>query len=828
MRITLLLLFFLPFSLLSQTLKGQIIDSLGEPIPFARIKVENSTYGTVANGEGKFLLQLTENKVRIVVSAFDFTTKSFDINVLDKDLHSLMLSASYTEIEEVLITKNQAKDRAKEIMKEVIDRRAKWDEQLDNYDVNLYSFTSIEQQIRDSIRKDSIISKKKLNINELYTHSYYKNLNQYKDSILGIIDLSEKSKNSGSVSVSFGSLEENELQPQNAEESNPYLFVQGLAQADINLFKNQQMHQEICQKPIISPLAYNAFVHYMFRLERSFYNDKNEQILEINVIPRFKEEALYEGKLYIKDLTFELISADLRINRGALNYFKELNILIDYESLEGKLYPVRKEFIYLIKEGKNYFNGAARMKFSNYNFSKTEQKGQFWLANSVSDPKAFDRDSTFWQIIRPIPLKTEELLFIQQQDSIEKYFASEEYLREQDSIYNNLNIWSFLFNGVGFRNSFKKQEFFFPSLLNQVIPFGVGGYRHRFGVDYDKEFKNGKKLSLSPEIDYGFKNKDLKWSIGISHMYNPKNFAKFFLEIGDVYDFMNNYQSIQGSFAPANRVRNKKVTINHSREIINGLYGKLGVFYSKRESIENIINPDWVDVFGNFSSAAPFEGYTIFMTELDLEYHFKQKYILKKDRKIIVGTNYPVVNLTYKKGYPKILAGQSDFDYLELRLEDNINLKQFGKTDVKFIAGQFLRKKDLRIVEYKFFRTSDAWFFSNPLNSLQKLDTALSTSNNFIQLNYIHHFEGFFLNKVWGLNKLKLQETVGGSFLAIPESNFAQVEFYVGLERQIRIRKQLFKLGFYAVTSGSTFDKANISYKFGINFYNSFYKKWDY
>jgi hypothetical protein len=352
MKISLLILFFLPFVVVAQTLKGQVVDSIGEPIPFAHIKLENSTYGTVANGDGKFILKLTEDKVRLVVSAFDFITETVEIQVSEKENHIVVLKSSFTEIEEVVITKNQAKDRAKEIMKEVIDRRAGWDEKLDNYDVNLYSFTSIEQQIRDSIRKDSIISKKKLNINELYTHSYYKNLNQYKDSILGIIDLSEKSKNSGSVSVSFGTSEDNELQPQNAEESNPYLFVQGLAQADINLFKNQQLHQEICQKPLISPLAYNAFVYYNFRLERSFYNEKNEQILEINVIPRFKEEALYEGKLYIKDLSFELISAELRINKGALNYFKELHILIDYESLDGKLYPVRKEFIYLIKEGK--------------------------------------------------------------------------------------------------------------------------------------------------------------------------------------------------------------------------------------------------------------------------------------------------------------------------------------------------------------------------------------------------------------------------------------------------------------------------------------------
>ncbi len=68
MKISLLILFFLPFVVVAQTLKGQVVDSIGEPIPFAHIKLENSTYGTVANGDGKFILQLTEDKVRLVTS----------------------------------------------------------------------------------------------------------------------------------------------------------------------------------------------------------------------------------------------------------------------------------------------------------------------------------------------------------------------------------------------------------------------------------------------------------------------------------------------------------------------------------------------------------------------------------------------------------------------------------------------------------------------------------------------------------------------------------------------------------------------------------------
>ena len=147
---------------------------------------------------------------------------------------------------------------------------------------------------------------------------------------------------------------------------------------------------------------------------------------------------------------------------------------------------------------------------------------------------------------------------------------------------------------------------------------------------------------------------------------------------------------------------------------------------------------------------------------------------------------------------------------------------------MKFRAGTFLLKQDLRIIEHTFFRPSDRYFFSNPINTLQLLDTALNTANSYFQLNYIHHFNGFFLNKFWMINRLKLEETVGGSMLLIPDANFAQIEFYAGIERKIRIRKSIFKLGVYAVSQANSLTKASLNFKIGVNFYNSFTDKWDY
>lgn len=826
-RLLPILLFLLSFPLQSQVLKGTIYDTEGLEIPFARIGISKSTYATLANGEGKFQLQLQPGIHILEISASTYETIYDTIEIKKESVtRNYTLGIYGRQLQETVITARSRRDMAKEIMEKVIDQRKGWDEELDRYDCNLYAFSTIELEVKDSIAKDSVISKKKMNLAELYTHSYVKNGSVYKDSILGSIDLSEKPVYSNSITVEFSSPDEN-LQPVNAPEINPYLFVQGLETADLNLFKNQLDKLQLSFRPLISPLAYNAFVYYIFNLEESFFDASGREINKISVKPRFIEEALYSGTLYISNDNFRVLSADLAINKGVMSYFREMHIITDYAEVGNKLVPNRREYNYVIKEGRKTFNGQIRSILTNYQFEEPEVKSNFWLSSQVEDPKAYDRDSLYWLNLRPFTLKESELEFIHQQDSIAKYHASEEFLKQQDSSYNTLDVWDFLFNGIGFRNTFKKQEIYIGGLIEQVVPFGVGGYRHRLSGSYSKGFKNGMNFEIRPTIDYGFYNKDVKGEVETDWLYNPLKFSKIHVMAGDIYDLVTNYQSIQGTFSPANRVRNQKFEVWHSFEVTNGLYLKTGVFFSNRMNISGISYPSWVDYFGKFSKPSTFENYSVFVTELGLEYHFRQKYMIRQRQKIIIGNQWPVMNLTYKKGVPKLMGGQSDFDFMELRIRDEINLKSLGNSEYKFVAGSFLRKNDLRLIEYKYFRTSD-FFFSNPLNSQQLLDTLLSTSNNYLQFNFIHHFEGFFLNKVWGINRLKLEETIGGSFLGIPDAHFAQAEFYVGLERKIRIKKQVFKIGVYAVTADSSFDSMKFTYKFGINFYNSFFNKWDY
>ncbi len=819
----------------SQVLTGKVKDSLGTEIPFVSIRIENSSYGTTSNSGGYYQLEVKKGKQIVKYSIPGYTSKIDTVEIVNQSTtHNVTLNEITNQIDEIIVVPTTAKERGKEIMKQVIDKRSYFQDLLAQYSCDTYCFSSLEKEKRDSLITDLVIGKEKLNIIEWRAKTSYKASNNFKDEFYAYNDFSDPSKNSNliaNVDVNAGVLGEiNELAPQSIVNSNPYLFVNGIKDAHFSIFDNAIISPKLTQNPIVSPLAYNAFLYYNFYLEKTFIDTLNRLIYELKVIPKFDYEALFKGSLFIKDGSWEITSYDLSINPKILLFYKDLHIICDYQKIGEQLVPVRREFIYTIRDEGVLINGMIRISHKDYTFDKSDKSDKYWLETATFTKDAFDKDSVYWNEKRPFTLKNFEKNFIHEQDSIIRYHETDEYLRKNDSIRNKFSILGTFFGGYSHVNSFKKYEFSTIPIYEQIVPFGVGGFRYRLGGNYQKEFLSGKIIFINPIIDYGFLNKDLNGSINTALMYNPINFSKFGFQIGNTYDNVSGTQNLISILIPKNRVKNEKIELNFSREILNGLYLKSAILYSDRKAIDNLKYPGWVHVYDSLNpqKAFVFERYKILLLTLDFEYHIKSKYMIKKGKKIVFGSPWPTFYLTYKKGIPSIFNSNSNFDFIQLRIQDDINLNSIGRSHFFLDAGTFIQKKELRSIEYKYFRPSDVGYFSNPTSTLQLLDTSLRTPNAYIQINYIHHFNGFFLNKIWLINKLKLEETIGGSFLSIPQSKFMNAEFFVGVEHKYKIKNQLFKIGFYFVTGDRNLTQAKFNFKYGFNYFNNFKNKWDY
>jgi hypothetical protein len=176
-----------------------------------------------------------------------------------------------------------------------------------------------------------------------------------------------------------------------------------------------------------------------------------------------------------------------------------------------------------------------------------------------------------------------------------------------------------------------------------------------------------------------------------------------------------------------------------------------------------------------------------------------------------------------------VLNSSVDYDFLEFQIRDQIDFKTFGSSRYHVYTGSFINDADIRIMDKKFFRRSDRIFFSNPLRSFQLIGDIEPTTRSYFQGHYLHHFNGSVMNKVPLVKYLKIQAVGGAGLLLIDgKDRYQHAEAYVGLERVFRIRNQLIKFSGFYVQAVSSADAWDSSFKFGIDFYNSFTRAWSY
>jgi hypothetical protein len=841
-----LFLFLLPFFHRAQTrpVNGFVLSERDStPGSFCNlqfVRASGEVVNIMAEPDGSFRCRLVPGYYDVKARLMGFRDTTFHFLLLrDQPIQDVRFFLVPVEISfNTVSVMADPEDFARSVLKRAIRARAALAGEKRSYSFSAYRKISLTETCPDTSEAaaDSLyVGMSKRNrprktyqayLSETVSEMKYRYPNQFSELVIGQFDHSKR-KPSESLAISFSfDYGEKDIARQDPGYDNNFILRSQRGYLDYSVYDRLLDLPSIHEKPILSPIGDGALLSYRPDFHYSYLLDSME-IYVIRIRPLVPGEPLFSGELHIRASDFAVIQANLALSESVSPVFQNLNLFQEYKVVNGSAWLSRCVIDYSSNAGRSEFHGSVEV--FNDGFERATDDIEFTDETRILPDSAYRRSADFWFAQRMVPLNALENSYANYCDSLQNLYASKEYMDEQDSINNRIRFMDLLFYGVSWRLRDRQSLFYFYPLTMQMNFVGVGGYRHKFGGAWLKELPNAWQLETRAEMDYGFRNQDVRGKLGVGLTYYPLKFVRTFLQVGDYYEMVNTYASLSSILNRSNFVRTRTMSAAQRMEIFNGFYAELSGELCRQQPILGLQQDLWSQqVFGENNTPVSFDEYVKMEFRLDLSYRIHQKYQVKRGKKIVLGSDFPTLRGAFRFGIPDWMGSQVNFGYAEAGAFHDVTLGRLGQLQWSVNGGGFFNQTRLRVTEHRYFRGSDPYLFSDPLKSFQLLGPTLSTSDIFFRVNGFHHFNGLLLSKIPILYRLRLTEAAGAGFLAIPSQRLAHSEFYAGVERVVRIRRELFRFGVYGCTSLSTAGRNVWELKVGVNFYNSFAKRWQY
>ncbi|WP_417350283.1 DUF5686 and carboxypeptidase regulatory-like domain-containing protein [Flavobacterium alkalisoli] len=771
--ITCLLLLFTTLNTSAQ-IKGKITTTNGEPVPFVSVSIENTYTGTTANEEGVYELGIKKTGTYVIVfQSIGFKTKKETINItsLPHTLNIVLQDETYT-LSEVVISNTE--NPANRIIREAIAHKKENSEKTGRFEADFYS--------KGLFRVKNVPTK-------------IMGVKVEDEEMTSVLD----STGSGIVYLSETVSKITFEQPNNLKErivaskisGNDNGFSYNTALGTYYNFYDNYIEFNI---KMVSPLANNAFNYYKYKFEGTFFDDNNNSISKIKVIPRRDKEPVFEGYIYIVDDSWAIYAVDFDIKgyRMQQPILENLNLKQNFSYNTTNRIWAKNSQTFDIKAGifGVGISGTFTHVYNNYVFRDHFEKGTFGKEIVYIEEDSNKKDSIYWQAMRPIPLTDEEVTDYFKKDSIQTVHKSPAYLDSIDKKSNKFHLTDII-SGYSYRNSAKNTRYSYEGLLQIPMYNTVQGWVFKSGLSfrhYDEDTK--KYTSVGADFNYGVAEDRLRVTGWFSHRFGKVGI--FTLSGGSKTEQFNASQpispfvnSVSTLFFKDNYMKLYDKTfarLNYSKEIFTGLNMGGSVQYLRRKQLFN--NTDYVLIkndhdYTSNNPLAPndyttptFDTHHLMEATVNATVRFGQKYITRPDGKINVSTaNYPTIAVQYTKAFAAS-ESQYEYDFIAARTFYNVTLGNKGDFGINLKAGKFFNADNIAFMDYKHFNGNQTHVNSGNgnLNAFNLLPYySHSTNDSYFESHAEHNFKGFIMNKVPLLNKLQWNLVVGYHGIATPD-----------------------------------------------------------
>ncbi|UYZ61880.1 DUF5686 and carboxypeptidase regulatory-like domain-containing protein [Hymenobacter weizhouensis] len=871
----LLLLFLCVVPLLGRAgvVRGRITDPKNEPLAFANVAVRGETTSTASNEQGQYQLRLPAGTYQLVFQYVGYKPRLEQIRVAGGDtatvLNVTLTPEPYT-LGNVTVRASD-RDPAYAIVQHAIDWRRYHRAEVAAFTARTYikavvRLTDVPNKIFGLVKVDPGVKKGIVYLSESVSDLSFRQPNVVQERMIS----SRVSGNSRGFSVNRVS-------------------------GQFNFYENM-IKSGFSERGFVSPIAQNALLFYKYELVGTSQLN-GHTLNKIRVSPRRRIDPAFSGFIYVlEDGTWRLHSVDLSLNSDAgIEYADKVQIEQLFGPAPGASHAwvLQSQKVYLSGSGLGFKgNASVNAVLSNYRVKPTypapppalvaaqqaapaptdagrretvadakQQRPQLrtlsratrrqarQAAAATPDTAAFrplakgeimavekganERDSTYWNELRPIPLTDEERRDYQVKDSAEAITKSKPYQDSLDRKRNQVDPQKLLLLGYQYTNSFKKRTVSVEPVTNALQYNTVEGVVVNVEATYIQRYEDRRSYSLRPVLRYGFSNRLFSPSLSGGYTFRPQSFSRVGFAVGRTIEnfdprsqltpFINSYYTLFTNRNYAKLYRRDALELNYRTEVANGLSLRLAAAYADRRELQNTTIKVVRDIAGRaFTSNQPVSeelpGGTGFgrsqALTLDalLTWQPGQQFITRPDGKFNLGNSkYPQFTLGVRQALRGVLGSDVRFTRLELGTSKNLGFGLFGESNFNVRAGTTLGASGLTFVDYRHFAGNLTSLAAN-FEQFQLLDYyRFSTRRSYLEAHYNHHFNGFFFNKIPLLRRLKWQEVASLNYLRTQAAGH-YLELGVGVEHIFKINR----IDFY--TAFQSGQRLSSGFRYGIGF----------
>lgn len=724
------------------TVQGRVTDSnSGDPIPFSNVVFVGTTVGATTDFDGYYTITTSNFTDSLVASYIGYKNKT---KVFRQGVQSLnfQLEEDVINLQEVVFVAGE--NPAFEIMRRVVSNKSEnTKKKLDAYEYETYTKVEIDvDNISEEFRKKKIMQKISqvmdsvdqiagedgkpilpLFISETISKFYYRNSPKLShEKIL-------KTKISG-VGVEDGSLVSQ--------------FI-GSSFQEYNFYNNWL---NIVGKDFASPIIDSWKLYYDYDLTDSLYIDE-DYCYRLDFFPRSEQDLAFTGTIWVTKKEYALKQLDVTVGKKAnLNFIEKIKIQQELAATEeGPWLPIKNRVLIDVGEVRNKSAGMlAKFYTSNRNIKVNDVKDPRFYEQRIllSEDYRLKNDESYWEQYRHEPLTATEISVRNMIDTLKSIPVIKTYTQ------------LIRIAATGYKKVGRVDLGPYSSLYANNT---VEGHRVQLGFKTNFNFSN--RWVLGGRLAYGTQDERFKYRGSIKYIASRKKWTELtgsYTRDIDQVGLSENDLVGNAVFSTATKFgvlikpyRYSETKLGVQRQLFKGF--RQTIQFNKREfqpipghfdfayhtSLEDLSS----DMAVNFTNTE-----VVFETRYAKDELFVQ---YDNDRVSLGTSKWPIFTLRYTHGFKDLWGGDFTYNKVSINMRKGLKMGFFGTSNIS-ITGEY----NFSVLPYPLLKVhigNESIFYTSAAYNLMNFSEFVS--DRYVSLRYDHHFEGFLLNRIPLMKKLK-------------------------------------------------------------------------